>query len=90
MGKAILGQRFSGAIVVGIMCLGAVMAEDLPPSASALEKLAQAEFAKAGDAVRERLAREAAGDSIGAAFAARPCAASTPGGRKGTGASPSG
>jgi hypothetical protein len=71
MGKAILRQRFLVAIVVGIACLGAAMAEDLLPSALALKQQGQAEFAKAGDAIRERLAREAAGDLIGARIAAR-------------------
>jgi hypothetical protein len=71
MGKAILRQRFLVAIVVGIACLGPAMANASPPSALALEEHAQAEFAKAGDAVREQLAREAAGDLIGAHIAAR-------------------
>jgi hypothetical protein len=41
------------------------------PSASALESQAQAEFARVGTAVRERLDRAAAGDVIGARIAAQ-------------------
>ena len=71
MGKAMLRQRFLGAIAVAITCLDAVLATASPPSISVLEQQALAEFSKAGDAVRERLAREAAGDLIGARIAAR-------------------
>jgi hypothetical protein len=49
---------------------GAMMAHALPPPASSFEQQAEAEFAKAGFAVRERLDREAAGDPIGAGIAA--------------------
>jgi hypothetical protein len=70
MVNATLRQRFLGAIVVGIMCLDAAAANDSPTSALALEQQAHAEFAQAGDAVRERLTREAAGDLIGARIAA--------------------
>ena len=66
-----LRQRFLGAIAVAITCLDAVLATASPPSISVLEQQALAEFSKAGDAVRERLAREAAGDLIGARIAAR-------------------
>jgi len=71
MGKAMLRQRVLGAIAVAITCLDAVLATASPPSISVLEQQALAEFTKAGDAVRERLAREAAGDLIGARIAAR-------------------
>jgi hypothetical protein len=75
MDKTMLGLRLLGAIVVGVACLDAVAANDPPPAAWALEHQARTEFAQAGDAVRERLAREAAGDSIGARIAARDAAA---------------
>jgi hypothetical protein len=71
MGKAMLRQRLVGAIAVAITCLDAVLATASPSSVSALEQQALAEFTKAGAAVRERLAREAAGDLIGASIAAR-------------------
>ena len=64
-------QRFVSALVVAIACLDAALANASQPSASALEEQAQAEFAKAGTAVRERLDREAAGDLIGARIAAQ-------------------
>src|SRR5271165_3021891 len=70
MGKAIVRQRVSRALLVGIACLGATLANALQPSAAALESQAQAEFAKVGTAVRERLEREAAGDLVGARIAA--------------------
>jgi hypothetical protein len=75
MDKTMLGQRLLGAIVVGFACLDAVAANDSPPAALALEHQARTEYAQAGDAVRERLAREAAGDPIGARIAARNAAA---------------
>jgi hypothetical protein len=59
------------AFVAAIAALGALMANAVPPSAASLEQQAQAEFAKAGVAVRERLEREAAGDPIGARIAAQ-------------------
>jgi hypothetical protein len=71
MGKAMVQQRFFSTLVVAIACLDAAVANPLPPSASALDSQAQAEFAKVGAAVRERLEREAAGDSIGARIAAQ-------------------
>src|ERR1700676_2296387 len=71
MGKATLRQRFSSTSVVVVACLGAAVANALQPAASALESQAQAEFAKVGTAVRERLDRDAAGDLIGARIAAR-------------------
>jgi len=71
MGKATLRQRFSSTFVVVIACLGAAVANALQPAASALESQAQAEFAKVGTALRERLDRDAAGDLIGARIAAR-------------------
>jgi len=64
-------QRFFNTLVVAIACLDAAVANALQPSASALEQQAQAEFSKVGVAVRERLEREAAGDSIGARIAAQ-------------------
>ena len=70
MGKAMVRQRFFSTLVVAIACLGSAVANALQPSALALESQAQAEFAKVGTAVRERLEREAAGDLIGARIAA--------------------
>ena len=71
MGQAILRQRFLGAIAVAIICPDGVLATASAPSISALEQQARAEFTKAGDAVRERLARETTGDLLGARIAAR-------------------
>jgi hypothetical protein len=64
-------QHSVGALVLAVACLDATLANALQPSASALESQAQAEFAKVGTAVRQRLEREAAGDSIGARIAAQ-------------------
>jgi hypothetical protein len=69
MGKAMVRQRFASSLVVAIAFLEAAPANALPESVSALESQAQAEFAKVGAAVRERLDREAAGDLIGAHIA---------------------
>jgi hypothetical protein len=71
MGKAMGRQRFFSTLIVAIACLDAAVANALQPSASALDSQAQVEFAKVGAAVRERLEREAAGDSIGARIAAQ-------------------
>jgi hypothetical protein len=71
MGKAMIRQRVVSTLVVAITCLNAALANALQPSASALESQAEAEFAKVGSAVRERLDREAAGDLIGARIAAQ-------------------
>jgi hypothetical protein len=71
MGKAMVRQRFFSTLVVAIVCLESAVANALQPSALALESQAQAEFAKVGTAVRERLDREAAGDLIGARIAAQ-------------------
>ncbi len=71
MDKAMVRQRFSRALLMVIACLGAGLANALQPSAAALESQAQAEFAMAGTAVRERLEREAAGDFVGARIAAQ-------------------
>ena len=71
MGNAIIRQRFVSSLVVAIACLNAALANAAQPSASALEEQAQAEFAKVGTAVRERLDREATGDLIGARIAAQ-------------------
>jgi hypothetical protein len=71
MGKAMVPQRSVGALVVAVVCLHAALANALQPSMSALESQAQAEFAKVGAAVRDRLEREAAGDLIGARIAAQ-------------------
>jgi hypothetical protein len=71
MGKAMVRQRFFSTLVVAIACLDAAVANALQPSASALEQQSQVEFAKVGATVRERLEREAAGDSIGARIAAQ-------------------
>jgi hypothetical protein len=71
MGKAMVRQRFVSSLVVAIAFLEAAAANALPESVSALESQAQAEFAKVGAAVRERLDREAAGDVIGAHIAAQ-------------------
>src|SRR5271170_1484019 len=71
MGKAMVRQRFVSALVVAMACLDAAVASASQPSAAALETQAQAEFAKVGTAIRERLDREAAGDPIGAHIAAR-------------------
>jgi hypothetical protein len=70
MGKAMVRQRFFSTLVVAIACLDAAVVNALQPSASALDSQAQVEFAKVGAAVRERLEREAAGDSIGARIVA--------------------
>lgn len=64
-------QRCVSALAVAIACLDAAGANAMQPSVSALESQAQAEFAKVGVAVRERLDREAAGDLIGARIAAQ-------------------
>jgi hypothetical protein len=69
MGKAMVRQRFFSILVVAIACLDAAVANALQPSA--LDRQAQVEFVKVGAAVRERLEREAAGDSIGARIAAQ-------------------
>jgi hypothetical protein len=71
MGKARGRQRFVSSLVVAIAFLEAAPADAAPESISALEAQAQAEFAKVGAAVRERLDREAAGDRIGAHIAAQ-------------------
>src|SRR6202795_5203990 len=71
MGKAMVRQRFFSTLVMAIACLESAGANALQPSALALESQAQAEFAKVGTAVRERLEREAAGDLIGARIAAQ-------------------
>jgi hypothetical protein len=71
MSKAMVRQRFFSTLVVAIACLDAAVANALQPSASALEQQSQVEFAKVGATVRERLEREAAGDSIGARIAAQ-------------------
>jgi hypothetical protein len=71
MGIAAGRQRLSGALIAAIGGLGAVMANAWPPSVSSLEQQAQAEFDRAGRAVRERLEREAVGDVIGARTAAQ-------------------
>jgi hypothetical protein len=71
MSKAMVRQRFFSTLVVAIACLDAAVTNASQPSASALERQAQVEFAKVGAAVRERLEREAAGDSIGARIAAQ-------------------
>jgi hypothetical protein len=71
MGRGMLRQCFVSTLVVAIACLDTAVANALLPSASALESQAQAEFAKVGTAVRERLEREAAGDVIGARIAAQ-------------------
>jgi hypothetical protein len=71
MGKAMVRQRFLSTLVVAIACLNAALAHALPESAAVLESQAQAEFARVGIAVRERLDREAAGDVIGARIAAK-------------------
>jgi hypothetical protein len=72
MSKANGRQRCFIAIVVGSACLGfahPVHASDQSTQV-ALEQRLQEEFAKVGIAVRERLAREAAGDFLGARVAA--------------------
>jgi hypothetical protein len=71
MGTAAGRQRAIGVFIAAFAGLGAVMANAGPPSVSSLEQQAQAEFDKAGNAVRERLEREAAGDLIGARIAAQ-------------------
>jgi hypothetical protein len=71
MGKGMVREHVVSILVVVIACLDAALAHASPPSDSALESQAQAEFAKVGTAVRERLDREAAGDLIGARIAAQ-------------------
>src|SRR5882757_7661005 len=65
IGKAMVRQPFFCTLVVAIACLESAVANALQPSPLALEGQAQAEFAKVGTAVRERLEREATGDLIG-------------------------
>lgn len=71
MGKAMVRQPFFCTLVVAIACLESAVASALQPSALALDSQAQAEFAKVGTAVRERLEREATGDLIGSRVAAQ-------------------
>jgi len=59
------------ALVTVIVCLDAAAANAPASPGSALERDAQAEFAKVAAAVRERFEREAAGDLIGARVAAQ-------------------
>jgi hypothetical protein len=70
MGGKVTRQRLLSAFVVVLAGFGVVIADALPPPASSLEQQAEAEFAKAGFAVRERFDRQAAGDPIGAVIAA--------------------
>jgi hypothetical protein len=71
MGQAKVRLRLVSILVLANACLGAAVANPSPSSVSALESQAQAEFAKVGTAVRERLDRDAAGDLIGARIAAQ-------------------
>jgi hypothetical protein len=70
MGGRVTRQRLVSAFIAGLAGLGMLSAQALPPQAPSLEQQAEAEFAKAGLAVRERLDREAAGDPLGASIAA--------------------
>jgi hypothetical protein len=71
MGIAMVRERWVSTLFVAMACLESIAANALQPSALALESQAQAEFAKVGTAVRERLDRQAAGDLIGAHIAAQ-------------------
>jgi hypothetical protein len=70
MGGTVTRQRLLSAFVALLASFGMRIADASPPAASSLEQQAEAEFAKAGFAMRERLDREAAGDPIGASIAA--------------------
>jgi hypothetical protein len=70
MGGKVTRQRMLCAFVVVLAGFGVRIANALPPPVSSLEQQAEAEFAKTGFAVLERLDREAAGDPIGAGIAA--------------------
>jgi hypothetical protein len=70
MGGRVTRQRFVIAFVAGLAGFGMLSAHAVPPPDSSLEQQADAEFARAGLAVRERLDREAAGDPLGASIAA--------------------
>lgn len=63
-------QRLFSAWLMALAGFGVMMAHAFSPPASSLEQQAEAEFAKAGLAVRERLDRETAGDPLGAGIAA--------------------
>jgi hypothetical protein len=64
-------ERCWGTSVLAVGCLVSAVAAVAQPAAATLEEQAQAEFAKVGFAVRQRLEREAAGDLIGARIAAQ-------------------
>ena len=71
MRTARIGQRSAPVFVATLAGLGAMLVNASPSSPTTLEQQADAEFAKAGVAMRVRLEREASGDSIGAQIAAR-------------------
>lgn len=68
MSKEMGRQRLGGTWILAVGLVSAVAAVAQPPAAT-LKDQAQAEFAKAAFAVRQRLEREAAGDLIGARIA---------------------
>jgi hypothetical protein len=70
MSTTITRQPLVSAFVAVLAGFGATMACALAPPAPSLEQQAEAEFAKAGFAARERFEREAVGDSLGAGIAA--------------------
>jgi hypothetical protein len=70
MGGRVTRQCLVSAFIAALAAFGVRSAQALPPAASSLEQQAEAEFVRAGLAVRERLDREAAGDPIGARIAA--------------------
>jgi hypothetical protein len=70
MGGRVTKMRLLGAFVAALEGLYVFEAQAVPPPPPSLEQQAETEFAQAGLAVRERLDREAAGDSIGTAIAA--------------------
>jgi hypothetical protein len=70
MGLTVIQQRRFSALLAAFAGVGMLSAHASPPSISSLEREAQAEFAQAGLAMRERLDRVAAGDLIGARIAA--------------------
>jgi hypothetical protein len=71
MGRKRGRDRCWGTSALAVGCLVSAVAAVAQPAAATLEEQAQAEFAKVGLAVRQRLEREAAGDLIGARIAAQ-------------------
>jgi hypothetical protein len=70
MGGRVTRQRLVSAFGAALASISVLIAHASPPPAASLEQQAEAEFAKAGIAMRERLDQEAVGDPIGAGIAA--------------------